>query len=109
MDVTFAERILDFVKETRANPRYRDTPLGGGVYRHMDEKSIDLSSHFLDAEFTFRKIGESDHGYAMLVSSLSGLWISVQLHDQELDDFLHGLKEIIEDHSVETDDSDQAG
>jgi len=99
-DLTFAQRIIDFVAETRANPVYRDRPLGGGVYRHMDEKSIDLSSCFLDVSFTLRKSGESDHGYSVRFSASSGFWMVVDLYDEELDDFLSGLREIVEDHVV---------
>ena len=105
-DLGFAQRILDFVTETRANPAYRDRPLGGGVYRHMDEKSIDLSSQFLDVGFTLSKIGEYDHGYELRFSSSSRFWIRVELHDQELDDFLFGLTEIIRDRVVPPEGND---
>ncbi len=109
MDMTFAQRILDFVAETRANPGYRDRPIGGGKYRHMDEKSIDLSSYFKDVGFTLRKSGVYDHGYTLRFSSSSSFWILVELHDQELDDFLCGLKDIVQDHLVEPDDDSDPG
>jgi hypothetical protein len=108
-DLTFARRIIDFVAETRANPAYRDRPLGGGVFRHMDEKSIDLSSQFVDVSFKLSKIGEYDHGYTLQFSSSSRFWFRVELHDQELDDFLYGLREIIQSYPLEPENKDDTG
>jgi hypothetical protein len=96
LDLSFAQKIMDFVAETRANSAYRDTPLGEGKYRHMPEKSIDLSSHFSDVEFTVHKLGEWDHGYSICISPGPQLSISFELHEKELDDFLHGLGEFVE-------------
>ncbi len=73
INLGFAQAILDFVAETRNNPKYRDTPLGNGLYRYMDEKSIDLSQYFQDVQFRFEKIGEFDSGYWLRFTCADGL------------------------------------
>lgn len=95
----FAEQILAFVAETRGNPQYRDIPLGGGVYRHMDEKSVDLSPYLENACFKLRKSGESDHGYSLDLASQS-LHLRFELHNDALDAFLDGIEDIAEDIDV---------
>lgn len=92
IDLSFARAIRSFVDETRANPAYRDIPLGGGRYRHMPEKSINLSHCFSDLEFVMSKLGEWDHGYMIRVSPGPQFSISVELHEEKLDDFLGGLE-----------------
>ena len=94
IDLSFARQIMNFVAETRANPIYRDTPLGGETYQHIPEKDIDLSPSFSDVEFKVHKLGEWDHGYSFYVSSRPEFWVSFELHDKELDDFLTGLREV---------------
>ena len=47
-----------------------------------------------------------DHGYELRFSASSKFWIRVELHDQELDDFLFGLTEIIRDHVVPPEGND---
>lgn len=96
LDLSFAQRIIDFVAETRGNPAYRDTLLGGGRYRHMPEASIDLSAYFSDVAFKLSKLGEWDHGYSLCLSLRPDVRISFELHEKELDDFLAGLQEIAE-------------
>src|SRR5687768_9303212 len=94
-DLSFAQEIIDFVTETRANPAYRDIPLGAEMYRHMPEKSIDLSRHFSAMKFTVDKMGEWDHGYSICLDG-AAFSISFEVHEKELDDFLTGLQEIAE-------------
>lgn len=96
LDLSFARELTAFVAETRANPAYRDIPLGKGLYRYMPEKSIDLSHHFLNLEFKVWKLGEWDHGYLVRISPGSHLSISVELHQKGLDDFLYGLAKFID-------------
>jgi len=93
-DLLFSGEILAFVAETRANPAYRDIPLGKGMYRHMPEKRIDLSYHFVEVKFELWKLGKYNHGYLLRVAADQSLWISIELHERELDDFLDGLREI---------------
>src|SRR5262245_14664135 len=90
-ELSFAHEIRNFVAETRANPAYRDRPIGEGKYRHMPEKCINLSPYFLDVEFTMLKLGEWDHGYLIRISPRSQFSISFELHEKELDEFLDGL------------------
>ena len=96
-DLLFAKRVLAFVAETRGNPVYRDTPVGGGVYRHMPEKSIDLSTSFKDTAFKFQKLGSSDCYYLLKVASGS-LWLSFRMEDELLVAFADGLQEIIDNY-----------
>jgi hypothetical protein len=96
-DLSFAQKIQSFVAETRANPAYRDTPLGDGKYRTMPEKSIDLSPYFSDVTLTMSKLGEWDHGYLILISTGFQFSISFELHEKELDDFISDLVELAQD------------
>jgi hypothetical protein len=96
LDFSFAQKLRDFVAETRANPAYRDIPLGAGKYQHMPEKCIELAPYFSDVEFTVSKLGEWDHGYLISISARPQFSISFELHEQDLDDFLDGLKEFVE-------------
>ena len=66
-DLLFAKRIIAFVAETRGNPAFRDAHIGGGVYRHMPEKSIDLSSSFPDSRVLLVKNGEFDSSFILRV------------------------------------------
>ena len=72
-DLSFAQRILAFIEETRDNPAFRDVHLGDGVYRRMSEKSIDLSSCFAGTPFVFQKPGEYDASYAVRIATEPGL------------------------------------
>jgi len=92
-DLSFGQKIIDFVNQTRANPVYRDVASAPGIYRYMPEKSIDLSAHFEDLNFEVHKIGEYDHGYLIKAWRGVQLKITLELHEQELDDFLYGLRE----------------
>jgi hypothetical protein len=96
LDLSFAQEIRDFVAETRANPGYRDISLGEGKYRHMPEKSVDRSPHFSDLEFRMLKLGDCDHGYLVRISARPQFWLSFELHEKQLDDFLEGLCEVVE-------------
>jgi hypothetical protein len=92
-DLSFARRLAKFVKETRANPDYRDRSLGNGVFKTMPEASIDLSSCFRDIAIHIEKLGEYDHGYVLRISA--GLFsMSMELHNILLDDFINGLLQI---------------
>jgi hypothetical protein len=93
-DLVFARRIINFVADTRGNPSFRDAPLGGGASRKMPDKRIDLSSHFMDIKFEFWKLGEYDHAYLLRIALGKSFWISTELHERELDDFLDGLRGI---------------
>ncbi|MCP4105763.1 MAG: hypothetical protein GY749_09530 [Desulfobacteraceae bacterium] len=97
-DLEIAQKIITLIEETRANPAYRDTHLGGGHYRHMEPKGIDLSYCFADVNFSIYKCGECDHGYELGFVSTSGFYVSFHLANEELDDFLYGLGEIIENY-----------
>lgn len=91
----FAQAIQDFVSETRNNPKYRDTPLGDGVYHCMDEKSIDLSQYFHAVQLRFQKSGESDHRYVLRYECADGLAIVVDLDDKVVDEFMDGINDIV--------------
>ncbi len=99
INLGFAQAILDFVAETRNNPMYRDTPLGNGVYRYMNEKSIDLSQYFQDVQFRFEKIGEFDSGYLLRFACADALWLWVEMNSPEMVDlFVDGINEIVNDY-----------
>ncbi len=100
-DLGFAPKIIALVDETRANPAYRDIPLGGGRFRHMVPKGIDVSEHFEDLSATVHKCGECDHGYDLHFEAASDFFVNFHLASDELDHFLYGLKEMIEDNLVE--------
>lgn len=98
VDTAFVRQILDFVAETRADPRYRDAPLGGGLYRHYSPtKALDLSACFRDASFTIVKLGEGDASYALHFGHEPGLQIQVELHDAGLDAFLDQLRDLADE------------
>lgn len=98
-DLTFARQILDFVADTRNKPQYRDTPLGAGVYRYMDEKSVDVSASFEQVQIKLEKWGESDHGYLLRIDCADRLSLVVDLRDQEvIDAFVDGMKDIVDDY-----------
>jgi hypothetical protein len=92
-DLSFGHKIIDFVDQTRANPACRDIESSLGIYRTMPEKSVDLSAHFEDLHFELHKIGEYDHGYVIKAWREVQLKVMFELHEQELDDFLFGLRE----------------
>lgn len=91
-DLAFARRIVDFVSETKGNPAYRDQHLGGGVYKTMPEKCIDLSSSFPGVSFEFQKNGEFDDAYVAHVACSSGMRLHVEIRGDELESFVEGLR-----------------
>ncbi len=97
-DLLFAKRIIAFVAETRGNPAFRDAHIGGGVYRHMPEKSIDLSSSFPDSRVLLLKNGEFDSSFILRVEPCSTFSGILDLHDEQLDAMLDSLQEIIDDY-----------
>src|SRR5947207_2237991 len=68
-DLTFAVRAVDFVAATRDNPKFRDKPIGGGRYRRMPEKLVDLSDSFIRTSVTLQKDGEFDDRYFVRIAS----------------------------------------
>ena len=97
-DLLFAQRFLDFVSETRANPVYRDAHIGNGVYRHMPEKSVDLSSSFRDTKGLLLKGGEYDSSYILRIAPSASFSMIFDICDEQLDALLGSLQEIIDDY-----------
>ena len=97
-DLMFAKRILDFISETRSNPTFRDAHLGNGVYRHVPQKLIDLSSSFCGTTLQFEKDGEYDSRYFVRMHSSSSR-VTFSLGDQLLDVFAESLQEVIDNSS----------
>jgi len=97
-DLLFAKRIIAFVAETRGNPAFRDAHIGGGVYRHMPEKSVDLSSSFPDSRVFLQKDGEYDSSFILRVEPCSTFSGVLDIHDEQLDAMLDSLQEIIDDY-----------
>ena len=100
-DLSFTQRVLDLVDETRANPDFRDIPLGSGRYRYMEPKGIDISDCFEDLCVSLFKCGECDHGYNFRFESSGDFYVGFHLAGEQIDDFLYGLKEIVEDNLVD--------
>jgi len=94
-DLSFAQRIVDFVAETKGNPAYRDQHLGGGRYGRTSEKSIDLSSSFPGSNFQLEKDGEFDDSYVVRVSSPSGLRLQFDIRGDLLESLVERLRELI--------------
>ena len=97
-DLLFAQRFLDFVSETRANPVYRDAQIGNGVYRHMQEKSVDLSSPFRDTNLVLLKNGEFDSSYILRIAPSTSCAMIFDICDEQLDALLGSIQEIIDDY-----------
>jgi hypothetical protein len=98
-DLLFAQRFIDFVSETRANPDYRDTHVGNGVYRTMPEKIVDLSSSFRDTKVVLRKDGEYDSTYTLRIAPSTSCSMLFHIYDEKLDAFLGSIQEIIDDYA----------
>jgi hypothetical protein len=94
----FAQRFLDFVSETRANPAYRDAHIGNGVYRTMPEKSVDLSSSFCDTQVVLLKDGEYDSSYILRIAPSRSCSMIFHIYDDGLDALLGSIQNIIDDH-----------
>ena len=94
-DLLFAGEIQKFVAETRANPAYRDTPLGNGVYRPMDEKCVDLSRYFQGVRIKLHKSGEYDDAYSLEFERPDCFSFVAEMHADLLDSFLRGIAEDI--------------
>ena len=97
-DILFAKKIIAFVAETRGNPAFRDAHIGGGVYSHMPEKSIDLSSSFPDSRVSLRKNGEYDSSFILRVEPCSAFSGIFDFHDEQLDHMLDSLQAILDDY-----------
>ncbi len=97
-DLLFAQRFLDFVSETRANPAYRDAHVGNGVYRTMPEKSVDLSSSFRDTKVVLVKDGEYDSTYVLRIEPSTSCSMLFKIYDDQLDALLGRIQNIIDDH-----------
>jgi hypothetical protein len=97
-DLLFAKKTIAFVAETRGNPAFRDAHIGGGVYRHMPKKSIDLSSSFPGSRVLLIKNGEFDSSFILRVEPCSTFSGMLDLHDAQLDAMLDSLQEIIDDY-----------
>ena len=94
--LSFAQQILAFVDETRNNPEFRDTPLGGERYRTMSEKSIDLSNCFTATPFVFAKNGEYDSSYVLRIGSMTNLRMLLEIQDALLDAFMGSLRDVMD-------------
>ena len=93
-DVSFAQRILDFVSETKGNPDYRDLNLGDGRYRCMPEKTIDLSASFPESTFVIEKDGEFNDSYVFRVASPAGLCLQFDIRGELLETLVEVLRDI---------------
>jgi hypothetical protein len=97
-DLAFAKKIIAFVAETRGNPAFRDAHIGGGVYRPMPEKSIDISSSFPGSRVSLAKNGEFDSSFILRVEPCSTFSGILDLHDDLLDAVLESLQDIVDDY-----------
>jgi hypothetical protein len=97
-DLLFAQRFLDFVSETRANPAYRDAKIGNGVYRTMPEKSVDLSSSFCDTKVVLLKDGEYDSSYVLRIEPSTSCSMVFHIYDDQLDALLGSIQNIVDDY-----------
>jgi hypothetical protein len=97
-DLAFAKKIIAFVAETRGNPAFRDAHIGGGVYRHMPEKSVDLSPSFPGSCVSLAKNGEYDSSYILRVVPCSTFSGSLDLRDDLLDAVLDSLQDLVDDY-----------
>ena len=97
-DLLFAQRFLDFVSETRANPAYRDVHIGNGVYRTMPEKSVELSSSFRDTKVVLLKDGEYDSTYILRIAPSTSCSMIYKIYDNQLDVLLGSIQNIIDDY-----------
>ncbi len=94
-DLGFAQVFLDFVVETRGNPGCRDAPMGGGVYRYMAEKSVDLSPYFDHVTLRLQKLGKSDDGYMMSLKH-AGASLQFDIDGDITEALLQEIREIAE-------------
>ncbi len=94
-DLSFAKSIIDFIHETRNNPKFRDIPLGNGRYRSL-VKELDLSKYFVDTSICIGKNGEFDSRYYISIKS-GQLWLRPDISGLEIDSLLETLNEIVED------------
>jgi hypothetical protein len=96
--LSFAAKAIKFIETTRNNPKFRDKHLGGGVYRHMPQKRVDLSASFVRTKVTIHKYGEFDDRYFIRVTSSPTNTLVIAVGGEQLDAFLGSLREIIDDH-----------
>ena len=82
-DLTFARRAIDFIAKTRDNPKFRDIPLGGGMYRAVVTE-LDLSDSFVDTSVCLGKDGMEDCRYYMRVRS-GKVWLRPDIHSQDVE------------------------
>jgi hypothetical protein len=101
-DLLFAKKIIAFVAETRGNPAFRDEHIGGGVYRHMPEKSVDVSSSFPASRVVLVKDGEYDSSFILRIEPCPSFSGALELHDEQLDAMLDSLQEILHDYDDES-------
>jgi len=97
-NLSFARRIVDFVSETKDNPKYRDMRLANGHYRHMPEKSVELSPSFRNTRIELEKDGEFDDSYVLRIRPSSDVHFIFPLVGLELDAFVACMQEIIDDY-----------
>ena len=91
--LSFLQKLLEFFRETLNNPVYRDEKIGPGHYRHMPDKSCDLSDCF-DIPVSIRKDGEFDDRYFVHLSLNPEDGISLVLSGEEM---VHALEDALED------------
>jgi len=91
-DLSFAKKIIDFIGETRNNPKFRDIPHGNGSYKSV-EKELDLSECFINTSFCIGKDGEFDSRYYIRIRS-GQIWLRPDIWNSEVDAFLETLHEI---------------
>lgn len=97
-NLAFARKAIRFVAGTRDNPKYRDKDLGGGRYRRMPDKFIDLSPSFHRTKVVLTKDGEFDDRYFLGIKAAGASSMSFELSGPLLDAVMGGLREIAEEH-----------
>jgi hypothetical protein len=101
LNLLFARHIVDFIAKTRRNPEFRDHHLGGGRYRRIPTKQIDVSSSFKGATVVVEKDGEFDDSFVIRVTHTPSISLIFDVQDHYLDALVESLRQIVEDYAEE--------
>lgn len=95
-DLEFTDKVLEYIEETRENPKYRYTKDETGTWYH-NEKNIELklNKYFKSSKVTLAHFAEYNSRYYLRIKNKT-LRIIMCLQEQQIDSFIQAINEIKE-------------
>ena len=97
----FTDKVLEYLEETRENPKYRNTKDDSGTW-YYNEKNFELklNKYFKSSKVTLAHFAEYNSSYYLRIKD-KNLRVIMCLQEQQIDSFIQVINEIKEHQKLD--------